>query len=88
MTSHGTKAGFYLLSALPEWIITTIYFSVNLNDLFDIRESKWKDKVEKKMKKGQWPAGMGYAGEEEFKRIHSSPSTTVASFSSPAHNKV
>lgn len=98
--SHGAKAAFYLLSALPEWIVTTIYFSVDLNALFGVRESNWKDKVEKKMKKGEWPAGLGYVGEEEFKRaggnlMEPSPRYEAGSYppspasSSPlAYNKV
>jgi hypothetical protein len=93
MTSHGAKAAFYLLSALPEWFATAIYFSVNLNALFNLREAAWKKKVQKTMKKGKWPAGMGYVGEDEYKRIGGGGGSTYTS-SSPtsyppsAYNKV
>jgi hypothetical protein len=94
LTSTGAKTAFYLLSAVPEWAVTTIYFSVDLNVLFGIRESRWKDKVEKKMKKGKWPAGIGYVGEEEYKRIdgsnynEASAYSPSASYPPTAYNKV
>jgi hypothetical protein len=92
MTSHGAKAAFYFLSALPEWIVTAVYFSVNLNELFNLREAAWKKKVQKKMKKGNWPAGMGYVGEGEYKRIEGGGSTYTSSsptsYPPSAYNKV
>jgi hypothetical protein len=93
MTSPRAKVAFYLLSALPEWIVTAIYFSVDLNALFDLREAAWKKKVQKKMKKGKWPAGMGYVAEGEYKHIEGGGGSTYTS-SSPtsyppsAYNKV
>ncbi|GAA6027804.1 hypothetical protein JCM8097_001726 [Rhodosporidiobolus ruineniae] len=71
MFSVGTKTAFYLLSALPEWLAIVLYFSVNLNDLFAVQETSWKDKVEKKMKKGAWPEGLGYVPRDEYERRES-----------------
>ncbi|GAA6014190.1 hypothetical protein JCM10207_006127 [Rhodosporidiobolus poonsookiae] len=65
----GLKAGFYLLSALPEWLVCLAFFAFNLNDMFSIREGAWKQKVEKKMRKGKWPTGIGYVSREEYVRL-------------------
>ncbi|GAA5969697.1 hypothetical protein JCM11641_008008 [Rhodosporidiobolus odoratus] len=68
MLSAGAKTAFYLLSCLPEWIVIVAYFSVNLNMTFELEEASWKDKVERKMKKGEWPTGMGYIEKEAYER--------------------
>ncbi|GAA5852679.1 hypothetical protein JCM8547_002587 [Rhodosporidiobolus lusitaniae] len=69
MLSGGTKAAFYLLSAWPEHLCILLYLWPNLNEMFDLPEAKWKEKVEGKMKKGEWPAGMGYVGKAEYEQI-------------------
>ncbi|GAA6001976.1 hypothetical protein JCM10207_003020 [Rhodosporidiobolus poonsookiae] len=53
-TSHGAKTAFYLLSCLPELLAILLYLSINLDVWFDVRESAWKDKVAKRMRKGKW----------------------------------
>lgn len=49
--SAGAKAAFYILSAVPEWLVTSLYLSINLNFAFDIEEGKRREKAEKAMKK-------------------------------------
>ncbi|GAA5852716.1 hypothetical protein JCM8547_002600 [Rhodosporidiobolus lusitaniae] len=73
--SAGTKVGFYLLSALPELVVILIYLSTNLNDLYDIPEGRWKHKVEKMMRKGEWPEGLGYVSRAEYEREHNRSGT-------------
>lgn len=36
----GTKVGFYLLVALPEYLVTVLFLSINLNTSFEIDETK------------------------------------------------
>ncbi|GAA5911146.1 hypothetical protein JCM6882_006587 [Rhodosporidiobolus microsporus] len=69
LVSSGTKAAFYLLSALPEFLAIVLYLSVNLNDWFGLPAASWKEKVEKKMRKGKWPSGMAYVEKEDYERI-------------------
>jgi len=54
LTSHGAKAAFYLLSALPEWGAVTALVGPNLDALFHVREGDWKRRVAKKMDDGEW----------------------------------
>ncbi|GAA5828399.1 hypothetical protein JCM11251_006227 [Rhodosporidiobolus azoricus] len=68
MLSSGTKAAFYLLSALPEFLALVAYLSINLNDWYDLKEAGWKQKVKKMMKKGEWPEGMAFVGKDEYER--------------------
>ncbi|GAA6027802.1 hypothetical protein JCM8097_001725 [Rhodosporidiobolus ruineniae] len=64
----GTKTAFYLLSALPEWLAVALYYSLNLNSTFALRETSWKDRVKGMMRKGTWPEGWEYVDEEEWER--------------------
>lgn len=62
--SNGAKAGFYLLNSLPELVCTALYLAVDLDALFDVNEGVWKEKVEKRMKKGKWVGPYRAKGEE------------------------
>lgn len=62
--SNGAKAGFYLLNSLPELVCTALYLVVDLDALFDVNEGVWKEKVEKRMKKGKWVGPYRAKGEE------------------------
>ncbi|BGP23541.1 proteophosphoglycan ppg4 [Rhodotorula toruloides] len=63
LISHGAKAGFYVFSCVPEVVLVVLYFGFDLERMFDINEAVWKDKVEKKMKKGKWAGN--YVSKEE-----------------------
>ncbi|BGP30853.1 hypothetical protein JCM10296v2_002612 [Rhodotorula toruloides] len=54
LISHGAKSGFYVFSCVPEVVLVILYFAFDLERMFDISEGAWKDKVEKRMRKGEW----------------------------------
>ncbi|GJN87543.1 hypothetical protein Rhopal_000497-T1 [Rhodotorula paludigena] len=62
--SASSKATFYCLSALPEWILVTVYLGVDLESLFAVKEGQWKERVAKKMRKGKWTGP--YVARDEF----------------------
>ncbi|BGP30860.1 hypothetical protein JCM10296v2_002619 [Rhodotorula toruloides] len=64
LISHGAKAGFYVFSCVPEVVLVILYFAFDLERMFDISEGAWKDKVEKKMPKGEWAGA--YTTKEEY----------------------
>ncbi|ORY68033.1 hypothetical protein BCR35DRAFT_308222 [Leucosporidium creatinivorum] len=76
ITAVSGKVAFYFLSALPEFLVTALYLSVNLNDMFDIEEGRKRDKIEKAMKKGTYTGGegwekqeQGFGGQHEMSRV-------------------
>ncbi|GAA5919015.1 hypothetical protein JCM1841_002692 [Sporobolomyces salmonicolor] len=51
--SAGSKAAFYCLSSLSEYLITLLYLGVNLEAEFDIREGAREEKWDKQARKGE-----------------------------------
>jgi hypothetical protein len=51
-THVGTKVALYLLSALPEVVVTMLYLSINVKRVFNIDEGDRKKRTEKEMKTG------------------------------------
>jgi hypothetical protein len=66
------KIVFYVLSPLPEDIAIALFLSDDINELFAVKEASWKNKVEKRMKKGSWPSGVGYVEETAYDRLEGS----------------
>ncbi|GAA5876007.1 hypothetical protein JCM1840_006244 [Sporobolomyces johnsonii] len=50
--SAGSKAVFYCLFSLPEFVVTLLYLGVNLEVEFDVREGARKEKWDKDARKG------------------------------------
>lgn len=61
----GTKVAFYCLFSLPEFLVATLYVSVNLNDAFEIPAGREKEKVQKQMKNGTFEGVWNAAGSTE-----------------------
>lgn len=54
LISWRSKLAFYLLSTLPELLVTVLYLAVDLNATFDMIEGRKREVVERRMKKGTW----------------------------------
>ncbi|KAM0754320.1 hypothetical protein T439DRAFT_284912 [Meredithblackwellia eburnea MCA 4105] len=75
----GTKAAFYLLSSVPEVVVSILYISLNLNTAFEIPEGRRKEKAIKEMKKGTYQGEWSTAGNVESQQI---PSSSTVSYPS------
>ncbi|GAA5949909.1 hypothetical protein JCM21900_005517 [Sporobolomyces salmonicolor] len=61
--SAGSKAAFYCLASLPEYVVTLLYLGVNLEAEFDLREGARKEKWDKQARKGE-ARGLYASGKE------------------------
>ncbi|GAA5943120.1 hypothetical protein JCM10213_006217 [Rhodosporidiobolus nylandii] len=63
-TSAAGKAVFYILFSAPELLVALLWFVVDLQRMFRVREGEWKEVVERKMRKGRWEGE--FVGREEW----------------------